>query len=70
MKNNKFKYKISVGSIEGFFNVYQARNGKIYIQMGNLFTPLTLEQVEDLKIDYYSLLDFGYEDFKKAYAIK
>ena len=69
MENNKFKYELSVGSVEGFFNIYQAISGRIFIQMGNLITPLTLKQVEDLKIDCYSLLDFDHDDFKKAYGL-
>jgi hypothetical protein len=67
-KTNQFKYKqINNAIVKGFFNIYQAVNGKIYIMMGNSYTPLTLEQVQDLNIDIYSLENFDIELFKKVY---
>ena len=65
---NQYKYKQKGDVIvKGFFNIYQAVNGKIYITMGSSYTPLTLEQVQDLNIDVYLLEEFDIELFKKVY---
>lgn len=64
---NKYQYKTEYGRVTGFFNIYQGRDGKIYIQMGNNVTQLSLNQIDDLKIDYHCLEDFIYEDFKSVY---
>lgn len=54
------------------FNVYQARNGRIYLSGGQgcTYTSLTLQQVVDLGLDVYSLDDFSLDLFKKAYPGK
>lgn len=49
------------------FNIYQARNGGVYISSGSLSTELSRKQIDDLRIDVYSLDDFDYECFKKHY---
>lgn len=51
------------------FNVYQARNGRIYLSggQGRTYTALTLQQVMDLGLDVFSLDDFSFEQYKKAY---
>lgn len=49
------------------FNIYQAKNGGIYISKGSLYTELSRKQIEDLRIDVYSLDDFDYECFKNHY---
>lgn len=69
MKNNKFAYEIEGGSVKGFFNIYQGRNGKIYMMMGNNVTALTYEQVCDLQINTYNLKDFSVDDFAEAYEL-
>jgi hypothetical protein len=69
MKNNQFVYETESGKIKGFFNVYQARSGKIFMQMGNNVTPLTFDQINDLSIDLYSLKEFDHELFVRAYEI-
>ena len=67
-KENYFTYNIQGGSVKGFFNIYQAKNGKLYLCMGSVHTSLTKEQIEnDLKIDVYSLIDFDYDSYKIAY---
>ncbi|MHB8281312.1 MAG: hypothetical protein ACYDDE_00740 [bacterium] len=67
---NIFTYEISQGTyIKGYFDIYQAKNGKIFITMGNGNTELNYKQVEDLRIDVYDLIDFDYDLFKKAYNI-
>jgi hypothetical protein len=67
---NIFTYEVDQNTYtKGFFNIYQAINGKVFMAMGNGRTELTYKQVEDLHIDVYSLVDFNYDLFKKAYSI-
>lgn len=66
---NKYQYKIEGGSVKGSFNIYQARNGHIYLNMNNSVTKLSLEQIEQLGINCYSLLDYCHDDFVKAYGL-
>lgn len=49
--------------------IYQAKNGFIYLSCGNgcTNTALTLQQIVDLGLDLYSVDDFSLEAFKKAY---
>ena len=68
MKSNSYSYETVSGVSKGWFNVYQAKNGKIYLQMGNVVTPLTESQINELCIDVFSLLDFDYDDYKNAYC--
>ena len=67
MDKNSYKYSIKGGHVKGFFNIYQARSGKIMLQMNNSFTELTEKQINDLAVDVYYLNDFDYDDYKKAY---
>jgi len=60
---NKYHYN----SHTGFFNIYQARNGGIYLHMGNNVTPFTLTQLHDLSIDLYALPDFDSDAFNIYY---
>jgi len=66
---NQFKYETVHGSITGYFNIYQAINGLIYLNMSDSVVNLTLEQIEKLNIDCYQLKDFGHNDFLKAYGL-
>lgn len=66
---NQYSMEINNGSIKGYFNIYQAKNGKMNLLMGNNYTELSLKQINDLGLDIYSLVDFDYDDFKKAYSI-
>ena len=67
----KFQFKPrEKEKVAGYFNLYQARSGAIILAMGNNFSPLTKEQVNDLSIDVYSLEDFSLDDFKKYYQTK
>lgn len=63
----KFHYEVEGGKITGFFNIYQARNGKIYLMMGNAATPLSSEQIDQLGIDLYQLNDFDIDSYRNAY---
>lgn len=47
---------------------YQARSGHICLGYGNVSTPLTQEQIDELHIDCYSLSDFSHDAFVKAYS--
>ena len=67
---NDFVYVTSTGTTCGYFSIYQARNGGIFIMMGTAITELNEKQVNDLSIDVYSLVDFSYEEYKKHYGIK
>ena len=67
MTNNSYRYDTKDGYVKGFFNIYQARSGKIILQMSNNFAELSKDQINDLSVDVYSLNDFNYDDYKKAY---
>lgn len=64
-----FSYDIHSGKIKGKFNIYQGRNGKIYMVMGNNFTELIHKQLVELNIDVYSLQDFDTTSYRKAYGL-
>lgn len=66
--SNMFCYEAANGRIKGDFNIYQARNGKIYIAMGKGFTPLTEQQINELGIDVYTIQEFDYDLFISAYS--
>lgn len=38
--------------------------------LGSKSTELTLQQINELKIDVYTLQDFDYELFKKVYKME
>ena len=65
---NEFKYETGHGYIKGYFDIYQARNGFIYLNMSGSVINLTLKQIEKLNINCYQLKDFGHDDFLKAYS--
>lgn len=67
MGHNKYSYFTINGIAKGAFNIYHGVNGFIYIVMGKGHCKLTLEQIEDLKIDCYKLIDFDPESFNRAY---
>ena len=70
MKTNYFRYEVNNGRKGGYFNIYQARNGSIHIVMGDVHTCLTYQQVDELFLDVYSLIDFDYDLFLKYYNIQ
>ena len=47
---------------------FQSRSGHIRIGYGRASTMLTRQQIDELFIDVYSLEDFDYDDFLKAYS--
>ncbi|NFI92833.1 hypothetical protein FC961_00140 [Clostridium botulinum] len=52
------------------FNIYQSIKGTINMLLGSKSTELTLQQINELKIDVYTLQDFDYELFKKVYKME
>jgi len=69
-KDNMFSYKTGDSVTRGVFNVYQAKNGGIFMLMGRSKTLLTEIQISELGINVYSLTDFDYDDYLKFYASK
>jgi len=69
MKLNKYCYKTNEGFMSGYFNIYQAKNGCIYLQLNNCVTKLSSKQIQNLKIDCYSLEDFDIDLFNKFYKV-
>lgn len=67
---NIYSYKTTEGISHGFFNIYQARNGKIFLMMGNVYTELSYKQINELSIDLYRLIDFDLDDLIAAYDIQ
>lgn len=65
--NNKFCYEIKNGKCSGYFNIYQAKNGSIQLIMGSCHTTLTSQQVLDLNIDVFSLIDYYHDKFREFY---
>ena len=66
-KNNHYTYNTEDGTVSGFFNIYQGKNGFIFLQMGNGYTRLTETQIEDLGISLYTIHEFDHNQYKKAY---
>ena len=67
----KYEYELNFNSkAKGFFNIYQGRNGAIYLQLNKSYTELTLKQVEELHIDVIKLIDFDHDKFLEYYNIK
>lgn len=64
----KYTYETSRGKASSAFNVYQARNGGIYITMGGMATKLSSEQITELNIYVYDLKDFDIDDYREHYG--
>lgn len=66
---NQYTYNVQGGTVSGGFSIYQARDGFIRLSMGDCVTKLTHQQVLELYIDVYSLIDFDHDDYIKAYGL-
>jgi hypothetical protein len=67
-QTNFFTYNLANNSrAKGQFNIYQAKTGKIFLNMGNCVTCLSMKQIQELNINVYDLPEFDYDDFCKAY---
>ena len=68
MKTNRYIYETSNQSTKrGYFNIYQGKNGYIYLQMGKAVAQLTEKQINDLHLNVYELIDFCVDDYRLAY---
>lgn len=66
---NKYCYEIKNGKRKGYFNIYQAINGSIQLMMGNYNTTLTAQQILDLNIYTFDLIDYGHDKFLEFYKL-
>lgn len=64
---NQISYTTENGYVRGDFNIYQGKNGAIYLLMGKSYTELTEKQIQELHINCYDLLDFDIDLFNKLY---
>lgn len=69
MKDNTYTYHTQRGKVVGKFNIYQARNGGIYIVIGVGHTKLTKNQILTLNIEVTELIDFDVTEFQKHYKL-
>lgn len=67
---NKYVYETNEGAATGFFNVYQGKNGGIYLMMGNSVTLLSLDQLGELNIHVYGLIDLDHSKYEAFYITK
>ena len=68
-KANRYTYKTETGTTAVFFNIYQGKNGFIYLQMGIGHTKLTKSQIEDLGMSLYDIKEFDHDQYLKSYFI-
>lgn len=64
---NRFCYEIKDGKCKGYFKIYQAINGSIQLMMGNCNTALSAQQILDLGICVYDLVDYNHDKFLEFY---
>ena len=62
-----FEYETTDGKRKGFFNVYQAKNGAIMLVMGDSLITLSFEQINQLNLCLYDLIDFNVDDYNLFY---
>lgn len=67
MKKNFYCYEKRDSIAKGMFNIYQAKSGGIFLNMGNNFTLLSQKQINDLGIHLYDLIDFNIDEFNSYY---
>ena len=66
---NKYCYEIKDGKIKGYFKIYQALNGSIQLMMGNCNTTLSAQQILDLNIFTFDLIDYDHGKFLEFYKL-
>lgn len=66
---NKYCYEIKDGKCKGCFKIYQAKNGSIQLMMGNYNTTLTAQQILDLNIYTFDLIDYDQDKFLEFYKL-
>ena len=67
---NKYSYEIKKGNCKGYFKIYQAVNGSIQLMMGNSNTTLTLQQILDLNICLFDLIDNDHDSCRNSYKLE
>lgn len=67
---NKYCYEIKDGKCKGYFKIYQAVNGSIQLMMGICNTTLTHQQILDLHIDLFDLIDYDHHKFVDFYRLE
>ena len=66
---NKYCYRIKFGKCKGYFKIYQAVNGSIQLMMGNYNTTLSAQQILDLNISTFDLIDYDHDRFLEFYKL-
>ena len=66
---NKYCYEIRDGKVKGYFKIYQAKNGSIQLMMGNCNTTLSAQQILDLNISIFGLIDYDHNKFLEFYKL-
>lgn len=66
---NKYCYEIKFGKCKGYFKIYQAINGSIQLMMGDCSTTLSAQQILDLKIYTFDLIDYDHDRFLEFYKL-
>lgn len=64
-----FTFPSNVGLVKGLFNIYQGRNGGIYLAMNYNAVQLTIDQITSLQINLYCLKDFDQQLYDKQYLL-
>ena len=68
MKSNTFNLSLNSGIESGAFNIYQGRNGGIYLHMSHSCTLLLRNQIDDLQLPIWNLRDFDKNGFLDFYS--
>lgn len=68
-EKNKITKDRKDGKRKGYFNIYQAVNGSIQLTMGNYNTTLTAQQILDLNIYTFDLIDYDHDKFLEFYKL-
>lgn len=66
---NKYCYEIKFGKCKDYFKIYQAINGSIQLMMGDCNTTLSAQQILDLKIYTFDLIDYDHDRFLEFYKL-
>lgn len=66
---NKYCYEIENGKCKGYFEIYQAINGSIQLMMDNCSTTLSAQQILELNISVYTLINYDHDKFLEFYKL-
>jgi hypothetical protein len=62
-----YEYNTKIGKTKGFFTIFQLNNGAIELVIGKNGITLSLEQINNLGIDCYELVNFNHDNFLNFY---